>query len=258
MKKDLRFAIRMMLKQPGFSLIAVLTMALGIGATSAVFSLIQGVLLTPPPYQKPQQLTLVRTERTDGRVIDSPRGWPAQQWQEWQKETKSFQGITAYDWTFNFLVRNEGSQSMQGMWVTKEYLPVLGLKTVVGRGFEDGDFVNRPVKVIVLGYEFWRRTFNGDPGIIGKTVRISRWDVPPTVIGVMQPGVRFLPSLGAAKEPNYNENATVDFWLPAAPDPKYMKDPNWNVVGRMRDGSTQQEAQQELAVIAAREAPNEK
>lgn len=258
MKRDLRFAIRMMLKQPGFSLIAVLTMALGIGATSAVFSLIQGVLLTPPPYQKPQQLTLVQTARTDGRAMDSPRGWPAQQWQEWQKETKSFQGIAAYDWTFNFLVRNDGSQSLQGMWVTKEYLPVLGLKTVVGRGFEDGDFVKWPVKVIVLGYELWQRTFNGDPGIIGKTVRISRWDVPPTVIGVMQPGVRFLPSPGAAKEPNYNENATVDFWLPAAPDPKYMKDPGWNVVGRLRDGSTQQKAQQGLAVIAAREAQNEK
>jgi len=258
MWRELRFAVRMLLKQPGFSLIAVLTMALGIGATSAVFSLIQGVLLTPPPYQKPQQLTLVQTARTDGQAMDSPRGWPAQQWLEWQKETKSFQGIAAYDWTFNFLVRNDGSQSMQGMWVTKDYMPVLGLKTVVGRGLEDGDFVQWPVKVVVLGYEFWQRTFNGDPGIIGKTVRISRWDVPPTVVGVMQPGVRFLPSPGAAKEPNYNENATVDFWLPLSPDPKYLKDPNWNVVGRLRDGATQQQGQQELGVIAAREAQSEK
>lgn len=258
MLRELRFAIRMLLKQPGFSLIAVLTLALGIGATSAVFSLIQGVLLTPPPYQKPQQLMLLQTARTDGQAMDSPRGWPAQQWQEWQKQTKSFQGIAAYDWTFNFLIRNDGSQSMQGMWVTKEYLPVLGLKTVIGRGFEDGDFVQGPVKEIVLGYEFWQRAFNGDPQIIGKTVRISRWDVPPTVIGVMQPGVRFLPSPGAAKEPNYNENATVDFWLPAVPDPKYVKDPYWNVVGRLREGATQQQGQQELAVIAAREAQNEK
>lgn len=258
MLRELRFAIRMLLKQPGFSLIAVLTLALGIGATSAVFSLIQGVLLTPPPYQKPQQLMLLQTARTDGQAMDSPRGWPAQQWQEWQKEMKSFQGIAAYDWTFNFLIRNDGSQSMQGIWVTKEYLPVLGLKTVIGRGFEDGDFVQWPVKEIVLGYEFWQRAFNGDPHIIGKTVRISRWDVPPTVIGVMQPGVRFLPSPGAAKEPNYNENATVDFWLPAVPDPKYIKDPSWNVVGRLRDGATPQQGQQELAVIAAREAQNEK
>ena len=258
MLRDMRFAIRMLLKQPGFSLIAVLTLALGIGATSAVFSLIQGVLLTPPPYKKSQQLVLIPTERTDGQKQESPRGWAAQQWMEWQKETKSFAGIAAYDWTFNFLIRNEGSQSMQGMWVTKDYLPLMGLKTVAGRGLEEGDFGQGPVKAIVLGYEFWQRAFNGDRGIIGKTLRISRWEVPPTVIGVMEPGVRFLPSPGAAKEPNYNVNATVDFWVPAEPDPKYLKDPYWNVVARLREGVTQRLGQQELAVLAAREAHAEK
>ena len=173
MVRELRFAIRMLLKQPGFSLIAALTLALGIGATSAVFSLIQGVLLTPPPYQKPEQLMLVPTARTDGQKMDSPRGWAAQQWMEWQKESKSFQGIAAYDWTFNFLIRNDGSQSMQGMVVTKDYFPVMGLKPAAGRGFEDSDFGQGPVKTIVLGYEFWQRTFGGDKQIIGKTVRIA-------------------------------------------------------------------------------------
>jgi len=97
MLRELRFAIRMLLKQPGFSLIAILTLGLGIGATSAVFSLIQGVLLTPPPYKKPQQLVLIPTARTDGRKMDSPRGWAAEQWLEWQKEAKSFEGIAEYD-----------------------------------------------------------------------------------------------------------------------------------------------------------------
>src|SRR5216684_2778020 len=258
MKRDMRFAIRMLLKQPGFSLIAVLTLALGIGATSAVFSLIQGVLLTPPPYKKPQQLVLVPTARTDGQKQESPRGWPAQQWMEWQKEAKSFEGIAAYGWTFNFLIRNEGSQSIEGMVVTKDYLQVMGLQPVLGRGFEDSDIGTGPVKVILLGYEFWKRTFNGDPQIIGKTVHISRWEVPPTVIGVMQPGVRFLPSPGAAKEPNYNVNALVDFWIPVAPDPKYAKDPNWNIVARLREGEGLEKAQGELTVLAAREAQAEK
>jgi putative ABC transport system permease protein len=257
MKRDIRFAIRMMLKQPGFSLIAVLTLALGIGATSAVFSLIQGVLLTPPPYKKPQQLVLIPTARTDGQRQESPRGWPSQQWMEWQKEAKSFAGIAAYGWTFNFLIRSEGSQSMEGMVVTKDYLKVMGLQPVLGRGFEESDIGTGPVKAILLGYEFWKHAFNSDPQIIGKTVHISRWDVPPTVIGVMQPGVRFLPSPGAAKEPNYDVNALVDLWVPVAPDPKYVKDPDWNIVARLREGARLEEAQGELAVLAAREAQAE-
>ena len=103
-----------------------------------------------------------------------------------------------------------------------------------------------------------RERFNGDPQIIGKTVRISRWDVPPTIIGVMPPGARFLPSPGNAKEPNYNVNALVDFWAPSDPDPKSMKDPAWNVVARMKDGVVPQQAQGELAVLTAREAQTEK
>ncbi len=224
MLQELRFAVRMLLKQPGFSLIAVLTLTLGIGATSAVFSLIQGVLLTPPPYKKPEQLVLLPAVRTDGQKMDGTHEWAAEQWTEWQNKAKSFERIAAYDWTFNFLIRGDGSQSMQGMFVTKDYMPVMGLKTIAGRAFEDSDFSLGSTKAILLGYEFWQRAFNGDPQIIGRTVRISRWDVPPTVIGVMQPGVRFLPSPGAAKEPNYDVNATVDFWAPAMPDPKQKKD----------------------------------
>jgi putative ABC transport system permease protein len=248
----------MLLKQPGFSLIAALTLALGIGATSAVFSLIQGVLLTPPPYQKPEQLMLLPTARTDGRTMDSPRGWPAQQWMEWEKQSKSFDGMAAYDWIFNFLIRNDGSQSMQGLVVTKNYHQVLGLKPIIGRGFEPTDFGQGPVKPILLGYEFWQRAFGGDRQIIGKTVRISRFDVPPTVIGVMEPGVRFLPSPGAAKEPNYDVNATVDFWVPGEPNSKRLKDPFWNVVARLRDGANPQQARQELALLTASEAQSEK
>lgn len=252
------FALRMMRKSPAFTAIAALTLALGIGATSAVFSLIQGVLLTPPPYQKPDQLVLVSAARTDGKAMDTPRGWAAQQWMDWSKNATSFQGVAGYGWTFNFLVRNDGSQSMQGMTVSKDYFRLMGLRTAIGRGFKDSDFAQGPTKAIVLGYEFWKRALGGDPQIIGKTIRISRWDTPPTVIGIMRPGVRFLPSPGAAKEPNYDVNATVDIWVPAYPDPKDQKDPGWNVVARLRDGVSPQKAQQELAVLTAQEARSEK
>src|SRR6185312_3728892 len=252
------FAWRMMRKSPGFTMVAALTLALGIGATSAVFSLIQGILLTPPPYQKPDQLVLVSSARADGQKMDNPRAWAQQQWMDWDKNASSLQGVAAYGWTFNFLVRNDGSQSMQGMNVNRNYVPLMGLKTVAGRGFEDADFAQGPVKAIVLGYEFWQRAFGGDPQIIGKTIRISRWSAPPTVIGIMEPGVRFLPSPGAAKEPNYDVNATVDLWVPVAPDPRQLTDPGWNVVARLRDGVSPQKAQQELAVLTSQEARSEK
>src|ERR1700738_3626693 len=113
MFRDLRLALRMLLKQPGFTSIAVLTLALGIGATSAVFSLIQGVLLTPPPYDQPQRLVLIQSAPTDGQTMASPRSWAAAQWMEWQKQAKSFDSFAGYGWTFNFLIRTDGSESME-------------------------------------------------------------------------------------------------------------------------------------------------
>jgi putative ABC transport system permease protein len=177
---------------------------------------------------------------------------------EWNKEATSFQGIAGYDWTFNFLIRNDGSQSMQGMEVSHDYFRLMGLQVALGRGFDESDFGQGPVKSVLLGYEFWQRAFGGDPQIIGKTVRVSRWAASPVVIGIMEPGARFLPSPGAAKEPNYDVNATVDLWVPFALDPRYLKEPGWNVVGRLRDGVTLQSGQQELAVLTAGEARTEK
>jgi hypothetical protein len=118
MFQDFRFGVRMLLKQPAFTLIAVLTLSLGIGATSAVFSLIQGVLLTPPPYQQPERIALISTARTDGQQTSGPRGWPVAQWLEWQKEAKSFEAIAAFRWTFDFIVSEDGSESIEGMRVT--------------------------------------------------------------------------------------------------------------------------------------------
>src|ERR1700687_4966676 len=126
MFRDLHFGLRMLMNQPGFTVIVVLTLALGIGATSAIFSLIHGVLLTPPPYQQPHKLGLITSVRSDGHVMSGTRGWPAMQWLDWQKQAKSFESIGAYGWTFNFLVRNEGSESMEGMWVTSDYFRAIG------------------------------------------------------------------------------------------------------------------------------------
>jgi len=252
--QDVRYAVRLLVRRPGFTLVAVLTLALGIGATSAVFSLIQGVLLTPPPYQQPEQLVLISPTRADGQQAQRSQGWAAAQWMQWQTEAKSFESIAAYDWSFNFLVLPDGSESLEGMWVTKDYFRVVGLQPLLGRTFMESETGATPTPVIILGYNLWQRRYNGDPDIIGKTIRISRWDTPPTVIGVMPPDVRFLPSPTTAQEPNYNVNAQVDFWIPAVPDQSRLKEPGWNVVGRLKNRTPLSEAQAELNVIAAAQA----
>ena len=254
MLQDLRFALRMMRKQPGLTMIAVLTLALGVGATAAIFSLIQGVLLTPSPYRQAGRLVLIPAARTDGKEMTRPRGFPAAQWLEWQKDAKSFDGIAAYLWTFNFLILPEGSQSMEGMAVSRDYFRVTGLQPILGRTFIEADYgTSSPPTVIIIGYDLWQRTFNADPQIIGKTIRMSRRDTPPTVIGVMPPGVRFLPSPGVAKEPNYNVNAQVDFWVPGTPNPHRLKQSILDIVGRVKEGTSHKQAQEELTLLAARQ-----
>jgi putative ABC transport system permease protein len=253
MLQDFRFGVRMLIKQPGFTLIAVLTLALGIGATSAVFSLIQGVLLTPPPYQRPEQLVLISSARTNGQQTPRPPDWAAAQWMGWQKEATSFESIAAYRWSFNFLVAEDGSESLEGMRVTKDYFRVVGLQPLLGRTFQQSDVGPNTPPVIILGYDLWQRKYHGDPNIVGKTIRISRQEAMPTIIGVMPPGVRFLPSPATAQEPNYNVNAQIDFWAPVDPDPSRLKQQMWNVVGRLQNGVALDKAQAELTVVTARQ-----
>lgn len=258
MRKDLLFGLRMLRRQPGFAVIAVLTLALGIGATSAVFSLIQGVLLTPPPYRQPDRLVLINAARTDGKPDAHSAGWSPAQWMDWQSQAKSFDAIAAYGWTFNFLVRPGGSESLEGMWVAPNYFQALGITPLIGRTFLASEAGPAAKPVIILGYDLWQHTFHGDPQILGKTIRISRWDTPPTVIGVMPPGVRFLPSPQASQEPNYNLNARVDYWIPAAVDPKRMKSRGWDVIGRMKQGASVPQAQTELAALVATQARSDR
>src|SRR5262249_47261850 len=213
MLHDVRFAARLLLKQPGFTAIAVLTLGLGIGATAAVFSLIQGVLLTPPPYERPDRLVLISSARADRQQAAQLQPSAAAHWLEWQREAKSV-AVAGYLWGFNFLVDPEGSESLEGMVVTRDYFRLVGLQPILGRAFLESETVAPPPPVIIIGYDLWQRKFGGDPNVVGKTMRMSRRDTPPTIVGVMPPGVRFLPSPSTSQEPNYNLNAHVDFWMP--------------------------------------------
>jgi putative ABC transport system permease protein len=172
----------------------------------------------------------------------------------WQKEAKSLESVAAYGWTFNFLVQDEGSESLQGMSVTKDYFQAMGLQPIRGRTFSESEGRPGSAAVIIIGYELWQQKFQGDPSIVGKTMRVSRAQTPPTIVGVMPAGVRFLPTPMASKEPNYNVNARVQYWVPAVPNPERLKSTGWNVVARLRPDASLEQAQTELSVLTARVA----
>ncbi|HXJ72458.1 MAG TPA: ABC transporter permease, partial [Candidatus Dormibacteraeota bacterium] len=134
---DLRYAFRQLRHHPGFTIVAVLTLGLGIGASATVFSLVQGVLLTPPPYKDPGRLMLIKPIRSDGQRYT--QGWPAAQWLDWQSASKSFESIAAYGWTFNFLVLPDGSESVEGLWVTRQYFQTVAVQPAVGRAFLESE-----------------------------------------------------------------------------------------------------------------------
>lgn len=256
MLQDIRFALRRLRKRPGFTIVAALTLALGIGATAAVFSLVEGALLTPPPYKDPERLVLVPSVRVDSNGLERLGPTPAIQWMDWQQKAASFDGIAAYAWTYIFLVDDSGSASMSGMLVTPDYFRVTGLQPFMGRAFT-ADESKPPTNVIILGYDCWQRRFNGDPSIVGKHVKMSHRDTPPTVVGVMPPGVRFLPSPGNSQEPNYNVHATVDFWMPSAPNPQ-RKLSLWDLIARLKPGVSVERAQAELSMLNAAVASGDK
>jgi len=233
MLTDIRLAVRQIFKNPGFSLIAILSLALGIGAPTAVFSIINGTLFGFMPYRQPAQLVFVTPEKIAGGATNATVG--SQQFEEWALQNQSFEGIAAYVWTFDFLIHPDGNESVEGMIGSAALFHVLEVQPLLGRTFTDEENSVEQSPVVLIGYDLWQRRFGGDPAILGKTIHLSR--LPPlTVVGVVSPGLRFLPSRGEANAPNYNVHALVDYWLPGTPQP--TRGGRWNAVARLRPGVT--------------------
>jgi putative ABC transport system permease protein len=249
---EVRFALRQLLRNPWFTFLAVLTLAVGIGATSAVFGLVQGVLLSPPPYEQPDRLVLISRQRIDGQANGE---CTVGQFTGWRNGIKSFEGMALYHWTFDFLVLPDGSESVEGMSVTRDYFRVLGLKPVLGHDFADSDIGagnSRPT-TILLGYGLWQKQFHGDSNIVGKIVQTYRAG-SLQVIGVMPPSVRFLPDATRANEPNYDLNSQVDFWRVYAPDETKPKDEAGTIIARLKKNASVASAQMELQAMAITQA----
>ena len=167
--------------------------------------------------------------------------------------------MAGYDWCFDSLILQDSSEVVSGLEVTSDYFEVIGVQPRFGRTFLNSEIAKNPESAafIILGYELWQKYFHGNPNILGQKVQLSRHP-PLTVVGVMPPSLRFLPSFGEESCPTYDVNARVDYWLPVEPDLSLPRGGSgngpWSVVGRLRPGVTRAQAQAELAAISAKQA----
>ena len=181
--QDLRFGARMLAKQPGFTLIAVLTLALGIGANTAIFSVINSVLIKALPYPQAEQLVRVWETLPNG----NPNSVSGGVYKDWRAHSTTFAHLSLFKGIFLNLTGTGTPEHIQGTQVTTEYLSVLGVAPLLGRDFRAGeDAKGGNNQVVILSHPFWQRRFGGDAKVIGQTITLNQ--LPYTVIGVLPPG----------------------------------------------------------------------
>ena len=231
---DLRFALRSLRHNKAFAIAAIATMALGIGANSAIFSIVNNVLLRPLPFAQPDRLVMLwgmypNYGRTSLSLPD---------FVDWRAQARGFDAVAAVHSTvFNYIGGEEPVQ-LRADRVTANFFDALGVRPMLGRGFRPDEEVGGDDYVVVLGHGFWQRQFAANPNIIGSSILLS--GQPYTVIGVAPPGFRFM--------------RDVDLWAPAR-----MDTPNSNrrseyltAFGRLKPGMTLQQGAAEIATIAQR------
>ncbi|HKP12666.1 MAG TPA: ABC transporter permease, partial [Blastocatellia bacterium] len=228
-----RYGLRMLLKRPGFTLIAVLTLALGIGANTAIFSVVNAVLLRPLPYAQPERL--VFAFRMQPPIQRGPISRP--DFLEWQAQNQSFQNLAAYTFgTFN-LTGVDQAERLRGALVSEDFFPLFGVNAARGRFLLPSDNQPGSPRVTVISYGVWQRRFGGDPGIVGQSVALNGDSY--TVVGV------------TPKE--FNFPGATDAWMPAnLPESQQARGSNYLLgVGRLKDGVTVEQARAQLNQIAA-------
>ena len=240
---DIRYAIRLCLRTPAFTSVAVLALALGIGANTAIFTVVNAVLLEPLPFRDPGRL--VALWETSARRPGRPNVIGPSNVIRWRERTTAFERIAPF---YDYRVSLTGSgapEEIVGMDVTPDFFATLGVAPLVGRVFADDEGPDGHDAVAVLGHGLWRRRFAGDPAIVGRTIQINSRSV--TVIGVMPADMRlFLKHGSLAGKP-------ADLWMPFAfteaqrtPRGRYM-----SAIARLKPGVALGEAQAQLNTIAA-------
>jgi predicted permease len=245
--QDLRYAMRSFAKTPGLTALIVLSLAIGIGANTAIFSVTSTLLLKPLPYPAPDRLAILWL-RSPG--IGIPQDWPSPgQYHDIVTQNHVFQD-TALAFGDNFILSERTKATkVDGIRTTSSLLPMLGAKPILGRIFlPEEDLPGKPATV-VLTYGFWQREFAGDPNIVGRAITLD--GQPHTVVGVLSPGFRLnhevIPTIAGIDKP--------DFFMPPlneAKDPNNYGSENFNILARLKPGVTMQQAQSDIDVIAAR------
>ena len=234
--RDLRYGARALLRAPGFTAVATLTLALGIGANTAIFSVVNAVLLKPLPYHEPDRLVFVWEKNVaigkDRDLVAPPN------YQDWSTQNAVFDALGAYR-TNGFALTGSGEpESVTALTVTSSLFRVLGVEALVGRTFTEEEEKRRD-RVVVLRHEFWQRRFGGDRSLIGRTITLT--GTPFTVVGVMPPDFRF---------PEGNPNDLYSPLIFAPNELQGRRTHSLTVVGRLEDGVTIDAAQANMTTLA--------
>jgi putative ABC transport system permease protein len=236
---DVRQAVRALAGQPAVTALAVATMALGIGAVTAIFTVVRAVLLSPPPFDEPDELLLLSERTADGEEMSA--AWP--NYLDWRRDARVFEGLAAYRNEGFGLTLPEGPVRVYGGQVSADFFRLLGVEPLLGRTFTAEEDRPGGPRAVILTHRAWRTWFGGDRSVLNRSVRLD--GEPHTVVGVLRPDFRFL-------QPD------EDLYVPIGPwgdEPSWLDRGNhWDLlaVGRLREGVTAADAAAELDVIARR------
>jgi predicted permease len=237
--QDLRFGARMLWKKPGFTLVAVITLGVSIGVNTAVFSVVYAALMRSLPFADADALVAVAAENKRGGVADIRGAAPAD-FVDWRTESSSFDGLAAYTGGGLTLSNGDALEVISGVRVSEDFFRMLGTQPALGRTLAPEEFAGGGNRPVVLSYRLWQRRFGGDRGVLGKTLPLAG-GASATVVGVMPEDFRY---------PSYAEVWTA---LPRESGELQQRTSRYfAVVGRLKKGVSQSQAQAELGGVAAR------
>jgi putative ABC transport system permease protein len=252
--QDLRFALRTLARRPAFTVVAVLTLALGIGANTALFTVIHAVLLRGLPFREPERLVVVWCSNPNlARAAGLPDKLPVApgMFYDWQRWSRSFDKLAMF-MSDRMSLTGEGEPELLGVTrVSGDFFGVLGAPALAGRTLQPADDEQGKITTVVLSHKLWQRRFGGDPKAVGRVVSLG--GRPVTVVGVMPPGFAF--PRGAEMPSGFGFAAEPDAWTPLAFGPKERQDRDnrsYATIGRLRPGVGLVAVRAEMAAISDR------